>query len=500
MIQSILGVVLLVGQAVVVGVVLAVLFIFILLYSLFRRYKRCPSDQILVVYGKVGSKDGVGKSARCIHGGAAFIWPIIQSYQFLDLTPIPIVVDLKNALSRQNIRVNVPSRFMVGISTEPGVMENAAERLLGLTLESVHDLAADIIFGQLRVVIATMDIEEINSDREKFLTNVSAGVEHEVKKLGLKLINVNVTDITDENGYIEALGKEATAQAVNDAKKVVAEKERDGAIGEANAQRDERIEVSAANSQAEIGESEASRNQRIDVAKANAKAVEGENVAMVTIAESDATKREQQAEAERRASAAEKVSSANSLKEAYLSEKDAELGRAERDKASQLASIIVPAEIAKQKMEINAEADAEKIRRIAKGEADAVFFKMEAEAKGLLEVLSKQADGFKQVVSAAGDNPKDAVMLMITDKMQDLVKTQVEAIKNIKIDKITVWDTLGSGKDGNQSSTANFLSGLLGSLPPFQDLFKQAGMELPEYLQGKTAALEEKNNNDEPTA
>lgn len=77
-------------------------------------------------------------------------------------------VDLVNALSRQNIRVDVPSRFTVGISTEQGVMQNAAERLLGLSLASIQELAKDIIFGQLRLVVATMDIEEINTDRDKF--------------------------------------------------------------------------------------------------------------------------------------------------------------------------------------------------------------------------------------------------------------------------------------------------------------------------------------------
>ena len=186
-----------------------VVIVFSLLLFLIKRYKKCPSDKVMVIYGKVGSnKDGSTRSAKCIHGGAAFIWPVIQSYEFLDLTPMSISVDLENALSRQNIRINVPSRFTVGVSTEPGVMQNAAERLLGLKLQEIQELAKDIIFGQLRLVIATMDIEEINTDRDKFLEAVSRNVEGELKKIGLRLINVNVTDISDESGYIDALGKE----------------------------------------------------------------------------------------------------------------------------------------------------------------------------------------------------------------------------------------------------------------------------------------------------
>ena len=117
----------------------------------------------------------------------------------------------------------------------------------GLQMAEIQELAKDIIFGQLRLVIATMDIEEINTDRDKFLEAVSRNVESELKKIGLRLINVNVTDISDESGYITALGKEAAAKAINDAKKSVAEKVRDGSIGEANAQRDQRVEVATAN-------------------------------------------------------------------------------------------------------------------------------------------------------------------------------------------------------------------------------------------------------------
>lgn len=458
-------------------VTVAVLFLFIIIVAMLKRYKRCPSDRILVVYGKVGKGvESESRSAKCIHGGAAFIWPIIQSYQFLDLTPISIEINLKSALSKQNIRVDVPSRFTVGISTEGGIMTNAAERLLGLTQDSISNLAKDIIFGQLRLVVATMDIEEINSNRDKFLAAVSSNVEAELKKIGLKLINVNVTDINDESGYIEALGKEAAAKAINDAKKSVAEKTRDG----------------------EIGQAEAHQAQRVQVAKADAVAVEGENIAKITIANSDADRREKEAEARRKAVAAEKVMEAKALEEAYAAEKEAEIARAMREKATQTANVVVSAEIDKQKVEIAAEAIAEQTRRMAKGEADAIFLKMDAQARGIFEILSKQAEGFEQMVKAAGNNSKDAVMMMIADKLPELVKTQVEAIKNIKIDKVTVWET-GNGKDG-KTSTANFMQGMLGSIPPLDDVFKSAGLQLPDILKGTQKAEVVETPKEEPKA
>ncbi|MCL1918198.1 MAG: SPFH domain-containing protein [Peptococcaceae bacterium] len=447
---------------IMVGICVLAVVLFALIAAILSRYRKCPSDKVLVIYGKVGSdSSGQSRSAKCIHGGASFIIPVLQSYQYLDLTPISLNVDLRNALSKQNIRVDVPSRFTVGISTEQGTMQNAAERLLGLRMNEVQELAKDIIFGQLRLVIATMDIEEINTDRDKFLVAVSNNVEIELKKIGLRLINVNVTDINDESGYIEALGKEAAAKAINDAKKSVAEKDRDGSIGQANAHRDQRIEVAAA----------------------DATAIQGENDAKIQVAQSEARRREKEAEALRLATAAEKVQSAKALQEAYIAQQEAEQTRASLEQASQEADVIVRAEIEKRQAEIAAEAEAEVKRRTARGEADAIFAKMQAQAKGLEETLMRQANGMQQLVAAAGGDPNAAVKLMIADKLQDLVQIQVEAIKNLKIDKVTVWDSM-NGQDGSPA-TANFLAGMLKSIPPMNELFRQAGMEMPEFL-GKT--------------
>ncbi|MBP5380954.1 MAG: flotillin family protein [Bacteroidaceae bacterium] len=439
-------------------ILILIVVVVILLMAVINRYRRCPSDKILVVYGTSGSN----KSAKCVHGGGTFVWPIIQDYAYLSLTPISIDANLTNALSRQNIRVDVPCRFTVGISTEPESMLAAAERLLGLTPQQIQELARDILFGQLRLVIATMSIEELNSDRDKFLEAISSNVEVELKKIGLRLINVNVTDINDESGYIEALGQEAAAKAINEAKVRVAEQEKMGEIGKADAVRETRIRTAAA----------------------NAEAVKGENEAKINIANSDADRREREAEAQRRATAAEKVAQAQALEESYAAEQKAENARAERERSTQTANVIVAQEIEKKRLVIEAEAAAEQKRVNAKGEADAIFAKMEAEAKGLFEVLTKQAQGYDKMIQAAGGDATKAYTLLLLEKLPDLVKTQVEAIKGINIDKVTVWDN-GAGNGNGQTSTANFLSGLMKSVPPLGELFDQAGMSLPEYLAKK---------------
>ena len=440
--------------ALVVGLV-AILLIALLWVA--SRYKRCPSDRILVIYGRVG---GEGASARCLHGGGALVWPVIQGYAFLDLTPISIDIKLQGALSQQNIRVNTPATFTVGVSTEPGVMQNAAERMLGMSLTEVENLARDIIFGQMRVVIATMPIEEINTDREKLITNITESLETELRKVGLRLINVNIQDITDESGYIDALGREAAARAINEAKIKVSQQERDGDIGAAEAQRERRIKV----------------------ASANATATEGENTAKVTVARSDSERRQMEAEAERLANAAERVTQARVEEESFAAEASAEVARAERDKASQHADIVVPAEVERERVRTLAEAEADRIRFVQGGEADGQRLRMEAEAMGILALLTRRAQGLGELVDRTGGEAQLAALMLIAEQLPALVAEQVKAISNLKIDSVTVWDS-GGGNGGNGgSSTANFLSSLIGSLPPLQDLAAQVGVKLPTFL------------------
>lgn len=500
-------------------------FIFlIILFVLFwvSRYKRCPSDKILVVYGKTGGES----SAKCYAGGAAFIWPVIQDYRYLDLTPISIDVNLQDALSKQNIRVSVPAQFTVGVSNKPEIMLAAAERLLGLDQPSIRSLAHDIIMGQMRLVIANMDIEELNTDRDKFVESVYNNVGNELHKIGLELINVNVTDIQDESGYIQALGKEAAAKAINDAKIKVANEERTGAIGQAEAQQDQRVKVADANSRAEIGEAVATQAQRIKVAEttsmaeigeanatqqqrisvaeanskaeigeadANALAIQGKNEANIKIANSNALKDVEVAEAERKATAARKVAAAKALEESYIAETAAEDARAKKELARKQAEEVVDADIAKQKAVIAAQAEAERQREIAKGEADAVLARYMAQAKGQEELLTKQAEGFQKLVEAAGGNPESAIGYLMIDKLTELAKIQTDAIKDIEIDKVVVYD------NGNGQGVGNFVQGLYGMVPQLNDFLEQSGMSLPSALVGKKGEDKKVSTTDDAT-
>lgn len=467
----------------IVGVLVG-LFILGLFYSWISWYRKCPSDRIMIIYGKTGGN----QAAKCIHGGAKFVWPVIQDYGYISLRPLQIEVNLNNALCKQNIRINVPSVFTVGVSTQPDIMGNAAERLFGQSPDAISELAKDIIFGQLRLVIASMTIEEINADRETFLRQVEDNVAEELKKLGLELLNVNITDITDESGYIEAIGKRAAAEAINQAKIDVAEETRKGSIGEADARKAERIAVAQAEAEAASGEADADRTRRIAVKQADAVATQGENVSAIEIAKSNASRSEQEAEAYRRSEAARQIAVQQIEKAKYAAEAEAQISRAAMETERQKAEIIVPTEIRKQQIEIEAEAEAEKLRREAKGQADAIYAKLEAEARGNFEILKAKGEGYQAIIDACAHNADAAAKMLLIEKLQEIVALQAEAIKNIKIDKVTVWD--GAGSNGNgKTSTANFLSGMLQSLPPLHEVAGMAGLDLPDYLgkvSGKT--------------
>ena len=510
-----------ISSGIVVLAVLAAVVLLMFFLSLVAWYRKCPSDRIMIIYGRTGGT----KAALCIHGGAKFVWPVFQDYGYISLRPLQITVNLDNALCKQNIRINVPSVFTVGVSTNPEIMGNAAERLFGQSPEAITELAKDIIFGQLRLVIASMMIEEINADRETFLCAVQENVAEELKKIGLELLNVNITDITDESGYITAIGQRAAAGAINKAKIDVAEEQRKGSIGaaeakkleriavsqaeaeakagEAHAERDQRIAVRQAEAQAAAGEADAERDQRIAVKQAEAAAAageanaerdrriavkqadstatQGENISAIEIAQSNATRSEQEAEAYRRAEAARQVAAAQIEKARFEAEAEAQISRAKMEEQKQTAEVIVPAEISKKQIEIAADAEAEKIRREARGEADAIYAKLEAEARGNFEILKAKGEGYKAIIEACKNDANAASKMLLIEKLQEIVALQTEAIKNIKIDKVTVWDGGNKSADG-KTTTANFLSGMIQSLPPLHDVAGMAGLDLPDYL------------------
>ena len=453
------------GALFLLGIGLFVAVVMGTIYIATSRYKLAPSDKILVVYGNVKT----GGAAACYHGGGRVVWPLIQHYAYLDLKPMTILINLEHALSLQNIRINVPSSFTIGISTEPSIMSNAAERLLGLKQPEIEDMAKEIIFGQLRLTVASLEIEQINSDREAFLRDVSLNVDTELHKIGLYLINVNIIDITDEADYIKSIGAKAAAIAIAAADVDRANARRDGETGEAIADKIRTVEVANNQAEAEKGVKRAEADRRIFINNQEALAVEGENIAAASIADHNADLAVKEAHALERAEVAKRMAQVNIQKAQYEME-------GERLRAEEIAR----EEVAKQQLEISASAEASRVRLIAQGEADATLARYNAEAAGQQAVLEAKAAGYALLVKSAGGDPKAAATLLMVEKIEALVARQTEAISNLKIDKITVWDSGNGGESGG--STANFISSLIKSLPPVHDVAAMAGVDLPDYL------------------
>jgi flotillin len=454
---------------VIFGGIIAVVAVVALIVFIVNRYRKCPSDKILVIWGALLGGGGE-RSSKCIHGGGAFVWPLVQDYAYMSLTPLTINISLSGALSKQNIRINVPSSFTVQISPDDDIMGNAADCLLNQTSDAIEDMARNIILGQLRLTVASLTIEEINGDRENFQETIRTNVEPELKKIGLKLINVNITDITDEADYIESIGKKAASEASNKAKVDVAIQDKLGSIGESEARRERDIQVANNNAEAQKGIKKAEANQRCYVAEQESQAIKGENEAKQAMALSNAELRVIEAEAFRKAEVANREAEVEIQKAQYAAEK-------QRLNAAEIAQ----QEIDKQKLIIEAEAEAEKARQLARGEADAVLFKYKAEAEGQQALLEAKAEGYRRLVQSAGEDVGAASTLLMIEKLQEIVSLQTEAIRNIKIDKVTVWDH-GDSKGDGKTSTADFLSGMVKSLPPLHDVAKMAGLELPQYL------------------
>jgi flotillin len=490
---------------IVVLIVMAFISFVILLSS---QYKRCPSNKLLVIYGRTKR----GTSSRTIHGGAAFVIPLVQDYAYLSLEPIQIEIPLRGALSSENIRVNVPSVFTVAIGTEPAVMNQAAIRLLGLSTPEIRKQAEEIIFGQLRQVVASMRIEEINRDRDTFLEHIQRSLEPELAKIGLQLINVNITDITDESGYIDAIGQKAASQAIQQARGDVAEQEKLGETRVAGAERDKLVQVAEAQKEQVIGTRAAERDRsirvaemereqvvgekaaafereaevknserqmRVSVADAEATAIDGENVAQARIAASQAELAVRRAEAYQVGESHKREAEAAVLEVQNRAMAKAALAEAERVEAEQRAKLEAPARAEKAKIVVNAEAEADRKRIDAKAQADAIFATLDAEARGQYEILAKKGDGLQRIVEACGGS-QQAFQLLMLEHLDKLAETSAQAISNIKFDKVIVWE---NGSKNGRSSTADFLSGMAKTLPPMMQVMRDiGGVELPESL------------------
>ena len=498
------------------------------------RYKVCPTNRLLVISGATRLSNEMGDPLpKVIAGGGTFVWPIIQQFDYLDLAPFTLRVALQDALSAETIRVAVPSAFTLAVGNAAPLKENAATRLLGKTEDEIKSLAAETIVGTLRQVIAIMTIQEINSNRDEFRRKIETTLVPELTKLGLALLNVNIQDLRDESGYLDALGKRAGSEATQRALGDVAEAEKVGAIRVAEAQREKdvivaaqkrdqvigvqeaqvqqnmrlaemtreqdvvtraqeaqrdreianldrerRVAVSEANATAVAGEAAAEAQKRVRIAETNADAVKGETQARAQVAEAEATLAVTAAEARKRAETAKAIADGQVAEATAKARETAARAEALQIEASERARLEAPAKAAAATAIVAAEAEARQVTIAADAQATAVKAKLEAEAEGQYALLSQRARGLKELVEAAG-TPEQAFALLLVDMVPSLVEKAAEAVKGVQVEKVIVWDA-GGGNGGASGGVSRVTNDLVRSVPPAMDLIKHVtGIELP---------------------
>ena len=512
------------------------------------RYKRCPANRVLVISGRVGG----GDAAKCISGGGAFVWPVIQEYAYLGLEPIQIDIPLKDALSIENIRVAVPSVFTVAIGTESEVRQNAAIRLLGLTHDQIKRQSQDIIFGQLRQVIASMKIEEINRDREGFLHRVQTSLEPELRKIGLVLINVNITDLKDDSGYIEAIGKKAAAQAVQQARGDVADQEKLGEVRVAEAQRERSVQVANAQKDQQIGMVQADRERAVRVAELEKERTVGEQLAAldreaqikeaqrtqvvrmadfdreqkvgeqkaifdrevaikaaeqtkrIAIASADAKAIEGEAQSQAlvlqtRATLAVREAETYQLAETKKREADAAVQEAQNRALARAALADAERVEAERRAEFEAPAKADKARMIVEAEAEAERTRIgaEAEARAIFVKLEAEARGQYEIMARKADAMKQLVEAAggAKEAYQLLMLEHLDTLAETSAKAISniKFDKVVVWDSGNGAgSAAGFLQNMAKTLPPMMHVLKDiAGVELPGYLGSMNGEVQE---------
>ena len=215
--------------------------------GILSRYRRFAPNELGIIFGKSGKiqvtgEDGKEKTlivpSKIMQGGGAFVWPIIQDYKKMSMQPIQIKATV-DGIDSQAIQLHLPVVLTTAISRDKEIQQNAATRFLGATPAEIQSQIQEILIGETRAIMATMLIEEINADRDKFLTKVRTNLEQELTKIGYDVTNINISEITDDANYIKNMGQKATTRKQAEAEADIAEQKKQGNVKIANTKKEE---------------------------------------------------------------------------------------------------------------------------------------------------------------------------------------------------------------------------------------------------------------------
>lgn len=388
-----------------------------------------PPNQAAVITGRTRTaEDGTEVGYRAVIGGRAFRIPVIETVEWTSLETIKIEIQISNALSKGHIPLNIEAIADVKIASTPEhVFHNAVERLLDKTEEEVQELAKDTLTGSLRGVVATLTPEEVNEDRIKFAKAVDEDAHDDLEALGFRLDVLKIQNVSDDKGYLDAIGRERAAVAIKNAK------------------------VAEADNESETREQEAKARERAEVTEAEAD---------IQIAEAQNKVRVREAELRQEAEAAEKTATVRAEQAEVEAQKELEQRRIETERERYRADVIVPAEARREAAEEDARGEAAPIRERGKAEAE------------VLELLNREIR----------EGGAEGLTVFALEKLPELLEIGVDAVDDIDIDRLVVVD------DGQGGGVANAANQRVGGAFRFVESFAASlGVDVEELVRGLAA-------------
>ena len=386
--------------------VLAVLFVIMIVSSLIVI---CPPNKVAVISGRTRAlSDGRTVGYRILKGGRTLRIPILEKVSWMDLSTIPLEVSVTNAYSKGAIPLNVQGIANVKVSSAEGLLENAAERFLDRPTEQIGQIAKETLEANLRGVLATLSPEEVNEDRLKFSQQLIDEADDDIKTLGLELDVMKIQNVTDDNQYLDSVGRRLTAEVVKQAR--VAEAER--------------------MAESEAAEAAARERAQIATVQADKNIVEEQNQLRVRTAELEAIAKAKEEEA----SVAGDIARATA-------EQELEQQRIELERRRLEADVVTPAKANLEAKQLAAQAEAAKIIE---------------DGKAQVEVFQRLTEQYQ----AAGD---DGQRIFVLNMLPELVDKIVSTVNNIDIDRVAIVDN-GGGQGGGIPGLVSQLPGAVVSL------------------------------------
>jgi len=444
--------------AVVIPAVVFVIFALIFVYA--SRVKKVGPNQVMVISGRgEGRREltGVESKFRIVTGGRSFIWPILERVDDLSLEIMTIDITTPDVPTVQGVPVTVDGVAQVKIGSDENSIRTAAIQFLSKSHEEIEHVAHETLAGHLRAILGTLTVEQLYRDREAFAQKVQEVSGDDMASMGLEIVSFVIKDISDAEGYLEALGRPRIAQV-----------KRDAAIGEAEAERDATIESAKARQAGESAKydaetkiAESRKNFEVEQAayqaETNRKKAEAE---LAYTLQQNITNQEVKTEEVQVEVAAKKKQIEVQHQEALRREQELDATVRKPAEAEQYR-VRTLAEARQFQLQTEATGEAEAIRRKGEAEADAAKAKGLAEAeilrqKGLAEAevirqqgLSeaeatlKKADAWKEYTQAA-------VLQQLLDKLPEIASAISAPLA--KTDRIVVVSTGGENGSGAGAS------------------------------------------------